>query len=140
LVARIARWFIFRPKIPILIHFCRPRNGKCGSILWTFGTFKSSWYILWQFWYIFSHFGKFELEKSGNPGLAWTLLFLWRKKPYQQRNLLRTVALGYFLLNSRQSKYIKRRIFLVLDKRYFLHENFVNIFARILFKSAKPNF
>jgi hypothetical protein len=80
LAARVARWFIFRPKIPILSHFCRPRNGKCGSILWTFGTFKSSWYILWQFWYIFSHFGKFELEKSGNPGLVWTLLFLWRKK------------------------------------------------------------
>jgi hypothetical protein len=25
---RVARWFIFRPKIPIVVYFCRPWNGN----------------------------------------------------------------------------------------------------------------
>jgi hypothetical protein len=30
--SRIARWYIFRPKIPILVYFEGPRNGKCWFI------------------------------------------------------------------------------------------------------------
>jgi hypothetical protein len=37
--ARVARWFIFRPKIPILVYFCRPWNGRYGYVYGHFGTF-----------------------------------------------------------------------------------------------------
>jgi hypothetical protein len=30
---RVARWFIYRPKIAVLVYFCRPKNGKFGYIL-----------------------------------------------------------------------------------------------------------
>jgi hypothetical protein len=50
-------------------------KGKFGYILWSFWYFRvhlvyfaSIWHILWQLCrYIFSHFGMFQQEKSGNP-------------------------------------------------------------------------
>jgi hypothetical protein len=33
---RVARWFLFKPKIPILVHFGRPRNGKCRYLFRAF--------------------------------------------------------------------------------------------------------
>jgi hypothetical protein len=36
---RVARWFVFKPKIPILVNFGGSCNGK-------------SWYIFMIFWYI----------------------------------------------------------------------------------------
>jgi hypothetical protein len=30
---RVARWFVFKPKIPILVKFGGPWNRKCGYIL-----------------------------------------------------------------------------------------------------------
>jgi hypothetical protein len=33
---RAARWFIFRPKIAIWVHFGGSCNGRCWCILWTF--------------------------------------------------------------------------------------------------------
>jgi hypothetical protein len=38
-LGRVARWLIFRPKIPILVNFFRPWNGKIGSTLWPFWYF-----------------------------------------------------------------------------------------------------
>jgi hypothetical protein len=35
---RVARWFIFKPKLPIWVHFGGPWNGKCCYILRQFGT------------------------------------------------------------------------------------------------------
>jgi hypothetical protein len=29
----VARWFVFKPKIPILVKFGGPMNGKCCYIL-----------------------------------------------------------------------------------------------------------
>jgi hypothetical protein len=37
--ARVARWFIFRPKIAIWVNFGGSCNGRCWYILWTFGLF-----------------------------------------------------------------------------------------------------
>jgi hypothetical protein len=33
---RVARWFLFRPKIPIWIYFGGPWNGKCCYIVWSY--------------------------------------------------------------------------------------------------------
>jgi hypothetical protein len=32
MMARVARWLVFKPKIPIWVNFGRPRNGKCWYI------------------------------------------------------------------------------------------------------------
>jgi hypothetical protein len=52
----VARWFIFRPKIVIWVHFGGPCDGICWCNLWTFGLFygqlvyfTASWSILRQF-------------------------------------------------------------------------------------------
>jgi hypothetical protein len=42
LCTRVARWFVFKPKIPIWVNFGGPWNGK-------------GWYILWLFWIYYSH-------------------------------------------------------------------------------------
>jgi hypothetical protein len=34
---RVARWYIFKPKIPIWVHFESPWTGKVWLILWPFG-------------------------------------------------------------------------------------------------------
>jgi hypothetical protein len=36
---RAARWYIFKPKNPIWVNFGGSCNGRCWSILWTFGKF-----------------------------------------------------------------------------------------------------
>jgi hypothetical protein len=33
ILARVARWFVFKPKIPILVKFGGPWNEKCCYIL-----------------------------------------------------------------------------------------------------------
>jgi hypothetical protein len=37
---RVARWFVFKPKIPLWVNFGGPYNGKCWYILWSFGIFN----------------------------------------------------------------------------------------------------
>jgi hypothetical protein len=36
---RVARWFVFKPKIPNLVIFGGPQNGNYWNILWSFGIF-----------------------------------------------------------------------------------------------------
>jgi hypothetical protein len=38
---RVARWFVFKPKIQIWVNFGRSCNGRCWYILWTLGPFYS---------------------------------------------------------------------------------------------------
>jgi hypothetical protein len=68
---RVARWFVFKPKIQIWEGLA---NGRCWYTLWTLGPFYG---ILLYFMdmvkfveirYILSHFGILYQEKSGNPG------------------------------------------------------------------------
>jgi hypothetical protein len=42
----IARWFFFKPKIPIWVNFGGLQIGKCLYILWPFETFFEIWNIL----------------------------------------------------------------------------------------------
>jgi hypothetical protein len=38
---RVARWFVFKPKIQIWVNFGGTCNGRCWYILWTLGLFYS---------------------------------------------------------------------------------------------------
>jgi hypothetical protein len=62
---RVARWHIFKTKIPILVNLGGFCIGRCWYILWTLGPiygrlvyFEAIWYILWlfgiffPFWYV----------------------------------------------------------------------------------------
>jgi hypothetical protein len=70
---RVARWFVFDPKIPILVKFGGFWNKKCSYILWSFGIFyvylvksMAFWYSLWSF-DIFLRFGMFGPRKIWQP-------------------------------------------------------------------------
>jgi hypothetical protein len=39
ITSRVARWFVFKPKIQIWVNFAGFCNGKCWYILWTLGPF-----------------------------------------------------------------------------------------------------
>jgi hypothetical protein len=71
---RVARWFVFKPKIPIRVNFGGASIGKCFYVLWPFGIFYGDWgyfmtiwYILYSFCAFFPVFGIMYQEKSGNP-------------------------------------------------------------------------
>jgi hypothetical protein len=36
---RVARWFVFKPKIPIWVNFGGSCGGRCWYILWPLGLF-----------------------------------------------------------------------------------------------------
>jgi hypothetical protein len=62
LTSRVARWFVFKPKIPIWVSFVGSCNGKSWYILWSFGLFyghckyfMNIWYILWSFGVFYGH-------------------------------------------------------------------------------------
>jgi hypothetical protein len=73
---RVARWYIFKPKIQIWVNFGGSCKGRFWSILWTSGLFYGHLvYVLnghlvnfVSICYIFPRFGMLHLEKSGNPG------------------------------------------------------------------------
>jgi hypothetical protein len=49
MAARVARWFVFKPKIQIWVNFGGSCNGRCWYILCTLGPFYGLFYILWTF-------------------------------------------------------------------------------------------
>jgi hypothetical protein len=64
---RVARWFVFKPKIQIWVNYGGSCNGRRWYILWTLGPFfglglllyfmdiwYSSWFVV--IWYIFWYF------------------------------------------------------------------------------------
>jgi hypothetical protein len=67
--ARVARWFVFEPKIPILVKFGGPWNRKCCYILRLFGLFYgifvylSCGLVCGNLVYFF-HFGMFGPRKN----------------------------------------------------------------------------
>jgi hypothetical protein len=69
---RVARWFVFKPKIQIWVNFGGSWNGRCWYILWTLGPFYGFCYILWKFGIVrgnlvyLSHFGILYEEKPVN--------------------------------------------------------------------------
>jgi hypothetical protein len=75
--ARVARWFVFKQKLPIWANFGGALDWKmliyfiyvCNTS-WTFGKFYDHLEHLVLIWYIFSGFGITYQEKSGNPVLC----------------------------------------------------------------------
>jgi hypothetical protein len=64
---RVARLFIFKPKLPIWVNLGGSCNGKSWYILLLLNVF---WWHLVYFvviWYIFLRFGILYQDKSGNP-------------------------------------------------------------------------
>jgi hypothetical protein len=55
----IARWFVFKPKTPILGKFWRVLQWKSWYILWPFGLFNCNWKYFMAIWYILWSFGIF---------------------------------------------------------------------------------
>jgi hypothetical protein len=69
---RVARCFIFKPKIPIWLNLEGLRLEyftDISDIFWPFGTFCVHLVLFVFIWYIFSGFGIMDQEKSGNSGL-----------------------------------------------------------------------
>jgi hypothetical protein len=70
---RVARWFIFKPKIPIWVHFGGPWKGKCFIFFDHLEYFMAIWYYLWQIGIVCGHlvyicpFGTFEPRKIWQP-------------------------------------------------------------------------
>jgi hypothetical protein len=72
--ARVARWHISKPKIPIWVNFGGYSNRRCWYSISPFGLFYGYLvyfvairYIFIVIWYIFSCFGMLYRVKSGNP-------------------------------------------------------------------------
>jgi hypothetical protein len=82
---RAARWYIFKPKIQIWVHFGGPWNGECWYILWSFGMIHGHSVHFVVIWYVFPGFGILCEEKSGNPGgcPVWQDLLFWRVEKSQ---------------------------------------------------------
>jgi hypothetical protein len=54
---RVARWFVFKPKIPIWVNFGGSCYGKSWYIIWQFGLFDGHLVYFVVIWYIFPRFG-----------------------------------------------------------------------------------
>jgi hypothetical protein len=75
---RVARWFVFKPKIQIWVNFVGSCNGRCWYILWTLGPFyglllyfMDIWYSSWKFG-IFFPFCYFVRRKIWQPCCRWS--------------------------------------------------------------------
>jgi hypothetical protein len=59
--SRVARWFILKPKITILVHFGAPSKGKCFYIYDHLEYFMAIWHSWWSiviffpFWYVWTN-------------------------------------------------------------------------------------
>jgi hypothetical protein len=56
---RVARWFVFKPKIQIWVNFGGSCNLRCWYILWTLGPFYGLLLYFMHIWYSSWYFGKF---------------------------------------------------------------------------------
>jgi hypothetical protein len=59
-VCRDARWYIFKPKIPIGVNFGRSWNGRCWFMLWPFGMFYGHLVYFMAIWYMYLISGNLE--------------------------------------------------------------------------------
>jgi hypothetical protein len=89
---RVARWFVFKPKIQIWVKFGGSCNWRCWYILWTLGPFYGLllyfcdiWYIvrgnlvyIFPFWY-------FVPRKIWQPCPASSHSRVWESSPRSER-------------------------------------------------------
>jgi hypothetical protein len=60
--AMVARWFLFKSKIPIWVNFGGPYIGICWYISWPFAIFTAIWYMCVIWWLIVWEFGIFSVN------------------------------------------------------------------------------
>jgi hypothetical protein len=72
--SRVARLYIFKPKIPIWVFFGGLWESQCWYTLWPFGIFNNCLvcfvairYIFWSFGEFYPSFRMLYQDKSGNP-------------------------------------------------------------------------
>jgi hypothetical protein len=58
-LTRVARWYIFKPKIHIWLNFGGSSNARCWYILWPLGLFYGPLVYFVTIWYILLLFGTF---------------------------------------------------------------------------------
>jgi hypothetical protein len=85
-LARVARWHSFKPKVPIWVNFGGPYNGRCWHIFWQFGLLYlhpfGVFYVhlvhLFPFWYVACR----KIWQPWTSGYFWWVprLGLWRFK------------------------------------------------------------
>jgi hypothetical protein len=56
---RVAKWFLFKPKIPICVNFGGSSNGRCWCILCPFDQFSGHLAYFMAIGYIVPSFGTF---------------------------------------------------------------------------------
>jgi hypothetical protein len=64
---RVARWYIFIPKIPVWVYFGGPWNGYfmiICNILLPFGKLYGHWVYYVVIWYISPRFGMLQKKKN----------------------------------------------------------------------------
>jgi hypothetical protein len=88
---RVARWFVFKPKIPILGKFWRAQSKRCWYILLTFGIFYGHLGYFMTICYILCSIGTFflVLVSCANKNLATvndyrTFSSLWSRRGLRQ--------------------------------------------------------
>jgi hypothetical protein len=64
-LARVVRWYIFKPKIPIWVNFGGPWNEK-GWYIHSFGIHYGHLVYFMAIWYTFPRFGISCQDKSGS--------------------------------------------------------------------------
>jgi hypothetical protein len=72
---RVAKWYICIPKIPILVNFWGPCNGKFWYVWRSFGIFNDHLVLFVVLWYIFPYFGTLYQWESCNLAF-WSFAFL----------------------------------------------------------------
>jgi hypothetical protein len=70
---RVARWFIFKPKIPIWGKFSGPQIEKCWYISWPFGMFYGHMGYCMTIWHSLCLFGTFFRFWYHAPRKIWHL-------------------------------------------------------------------
>jgi uncharacterized membrane protein len=70
---RVAKWYICKPKLPILVYFGRQleweKVGQFGTFYGYLVYFMAVWYfvVTWYIFVYYCYFGTLHQEKSGNP-------------------------------------------------------------------------
>jgi hypothetical protein len=63
---RAARWFIFKPKIPLWVNLGGSCNGKCWYILWPLCLFYGHLAFLWSFGIFYGQWGMSKVLQTSN--------------------------------------------------------------------------
>jgi hypothetical protein len=105
--ARVARWFIFKPKIPILVKYGGPWNCKLLLYFMTIRNILRPIGIIYGLlvYIVCGHLVCLDQEKSGNPGVRVFCLQTEMSKPSKSvRDRIRTSKVTFTSTSFLQTK------------------------------------